>query len=118
MKIVIDIPESIYETIEEDQFISRYQLAVLQSQIRKGVPLPKGHGRLIDADAFIKEKTKVYCEKCDRRRGMSGGKLTEKFVYKIGDAPCRACDTGDMIDDVDDAPTIIEADKAESEGKA
>ena len=74
MKIVIDIPESIYDTIEDDQFISRYQLAVLQSNIRKGVPLPKEH-RFIDADeilnnAFITEDEednifvqKYYCIK-------------------------------------------------------
>ena len=67
------------------------------------------HGRLIDADAFIKQKTEQICENCDRRRGMKDGKLTKRFVYAIGDAPCRACDTGDMLDYVDDAPTIIPA---------
>ena len=83
--------------------------------IKNGTPLPECHGRLIDADAFIKEKTEIYCENCDRRRGMKNGKLTKHFVYDIGDAPCRACDIGDMIDYVDDAPTIIEADVERSE---
>lgn len=71
------------------------------------------HGRLIDADAFIKQKTEQICENCDRRRGMKDGKLTKRFVYAIGDAPCRACDTGDMLDYVDDAPTIIPGEEGE-----
>lgn len=112
MKIVIDIPEEVYNRCKEYR-LQCGEAEVLESAVARGTPLPKEHGRLIDADAFIKEKTKFYCEKCDRRRGMSGGKLT--FVYKIGDAPCRACGTGDMLDDVDDAPTIIDADEAESE---
>lgn len=52
MQIVIDIPESIFDTIEADEMLSREQLAVLQIHILKGTPLPKGHGRLIDADAL------------------------------------------------------------------
>lgn len=50
MQIVIDIPESILNTIQADEMISREQLAVLQMHILNGTPLPKGHGRLIDAD--------------------------------------------------------------------
>ena len=50
MQIVIDIPESILNTIQADEMISREQLAVLQVHILNGTPLPKGHGRLIDAD--------------------------------------------------------------------
>ena len=78
-------------------------------QNRKTIPVPD-HGRLVDADAFVKEQTEQICKNCDRRRGMKDGKLTKRFVYAIGDAPCRACDTGDMLDYVDDAPTIIPAD--------
>ena len=73
------------------------------------------HGRLIDADAFIEKQTEQICENCDRRRGMKDGKLTKRFVYQIGDAPCRACDTGDMMDYVDDAPVVIPADKEEDD---
>lgn len=74
------------------------------------IPVPD-HGRLIDVDAFIKQQTEQICKNCDRRRGMKDGKLTKRFVYAIGDAPCRACGTGDMLDYVDDAPVIIPADK-------
>lgn len=65
------------------------------------------HGDLIDRDEFIAEQRHLYCENCERRKGMKNGKM--KFVYDIGDAPCRACGYGDVLDDIDDAPTIIEA---------
>lgn len=65
------------------------------------------HGRLIDADAFIAEQRRLYCKDCDRRKGMKNGKV--KFVYDIGDAPCRVCGFGAILDDLEDAPTIIEA---------
>ena len=59
MQIVIDIPESILNTIQADEMISREQLAVLQVHILSGTPLPKGHGRLIDADEVIKIANKT-----------------------------------------------------------
>lgn len=62
--------------------------------------------RLIDADALIKEAMELYCKDCERRKGVKNGKW--KIVYSIGDAPCRACGTGDMIDELEDAPTIEE----------
>lgn len=36
MKIIVDIPENIIDTINDDQFISREQLAVLQKHIMDG----------------------------------------------------------------------------------
>ena len=116
-KIVIDISDRVYNRIQslEPRKDGVMLLDTLMCAVQDGTPLPEGHGRLIDADAFIKEKTEIFCENCDRRRGMKNGKLTKHFVYDIGDAPCRACDIGDMIDYVDDAPTIIEADVERSE---
>lgn len=55
MQLVIDIPESILNTIQADEMISREQLAVLQMHILNGTTLPKGHGRLIDADAVLSD---------------------------------------------------------------
>lgn len=65
--------------------------------------------RLIDADALIKEAMELYCKDCERRKGIKNGKW--KIVYSIGDAPCRACGTGDMIDELENAPTIEERKK-------
>lgn len=79
MKLVIDIDED-YVRIINKNGASNYPEEV----IKNGTPLPKGHGRLIDADALQMEMDK------DVRRAMS-------FV--------------DLKDFVWLAPTIIEADK-------
>lgn len=78
----------------------------------QAVPVPP-HGRLIDADAFIAEQRHLYCENCERRKGMKNGKM--KFVYDIGDAPCRACGYGDVLDDLEDAPTMIEKEDGDND---
>ena len=39
MKLIIDIPESIFNTIQADEMISREQLAILQIHILNGTPL-------------------------------------------------------------------------------
>lgn len=57
--------------------------------------------RLIDADAFIVERRRLYCENCERRKNRKG-----KIVCEVGGVPCRACYIGDVIDDVDSAPTV------------
>jgi len=93
MKCVIDIPKKAYEAclklkseLDEDGILGFCLInAVANCEL-----LPKGHGRLIDADAL------VYWE-CN------------------GD--CDMCCDDDKCGMVKEAPTIIEADKAESEDK-
>ena len=53
MKIVIDIDENLYTRLF-DNGVDNYDDAVdMARAIRKGTPLPKGCGRLIDADDFF-----------------------------------------------------------------
>ena len=47
MKIVIEIPEQIYENAKNGLLCGS---PILTEAIKNGTPLPKGHGRLIDAD--------------------------------------------------------------------
>lgn len=61
-----------------------------------------GSGDYISREAFLAEQRHLYCENCARRKGMKNGKM--KFVYEIGDAPCRACGIGDVLDDVENFP--------------
>lgn len=56
----------------------------------------------IEREALVAEMLKLYCAACERRQGIKNGK--KQFLYEIGDAPCRACDIGDMIDDIEDFP--------------
>ena len=53
----------------------------------------------ISREAFLESQQHLYCDNCARRKNGKG-----KFVYEIGDAPCRACDIGDVLDSVEDFP--------------
>lgn len=88
MQIIIDIAEEHYNDICNSQTASNYSVLEALDSIRNGTPLPKGHGRLIDAGAledYIKEDADEWDD------------------YALGY--------------VEGAPTIIKADKAESENK-
>jgi hypothetical protein len=59
MKIVIDIDENVYTRLF-DNGIQDIEIAVddvceMARALRLGTPLPKGHGRLIDANALGEE---------------------------------------------------------------
>ena len=83
MKVVIDIPE------EWEGCTNRH----LRKLIAEGTPLPKGHGRLIDADKLHYVKMLV--------QNPNNGK--HKHIVAV------------RASEINKAPTIIEADKAESE---
>ena len=82
MQIVIDIPKDIYDFLKSHDTGTRVDRA-----IANGIVIPKGHGRLIDADAF-------------ERRCMFDSDIE---------------DMQDVIYALRDYKSIIEADKAESE---
>lgn len=84
MKIIIDILEEEYQKVQD----GRAPVSIMRNAIKNGIPLPKGHGRLIDAD---------------RLRSM----------YSINRANFNT--VVGIQKWIDNAPTIIEADKAESE---
>lgn len=84
MQIVIDIPNEAYENIVKNE----YDYGDMNVIIQNGTPLPKGHGRLIDASNLL--TVTDY-----------DGENEKTYV---------------LYDEIDNAPTIIEADKTESEG--
>ena len=88
MQIMIDIPDEKYSVIKSDlynTFPAEMKEWGLEA-IRNGVPLPKGHGRLIDADALLKDV-----------RDNSESYFADDFAHEW----------------VDVAPTITEADRSE-----
>ena len=89
MEIVIKINEDAYNLLE--QKYRNGKADALDCIILNGNILPKGHGRLIDADELLENASQVY----DERRHI----WTQDFVVNA--------------DDVDSAPTILEADKGE-----
>lgn len=93
MKLIIDIPEEDYKTI-----IQRPKQCVVHWDIvdalKNGTPLPKGHGRLIDADKLNRKKK--YCFQT-----KTGAFSKSEWFIKA--------------DDLFSAPTIIEADEGVEE---
>ena len=72
MKLLIDIPESIYDTIQADEMISREQLAVLQMHILNGIP------------------HETVTEFADRRRECGRERVLDKIIDEV-------CDIEDKI---------------------
>lgn len=90
VELVIKIPEKTYKDIQSlDWKNGEKWYSEEWKAIHNGTPLPKGHGRLIDADEIQFENN-------------------EFDTYN---------DYSKAFDAIDYAPTIIEADKAESENK-
>lgn len=52
MQIVIDIDDNLYTRLFDNGNGYVVDMRRACVAIRKGTPLPKGHGRLIDADAY------------------------------------------------------------------
>ena len=84
MKLIIDIDDDYYELVKHDVEIYHNDFLPFRL-IAKGTPLPKGHGRLIDAD-YLREDFKA----------------SKKISF---------AERMDISCIVDHAPTIIETDK-------
>ena len=86
MKLMIDIDDNLYSYIsKEDAVYFPDDGGKLFEAVKNGTELPKGHGRLIDADALIDSL------------GISDRDIYFKAVIE------------------EEAPTIIEADKEDKE---
>ena len=85
MKVVIDIPKDVYMEImvhNREMRTGSKSSYYFKGLIQNGTPLPKGHGRLIDADDLMRE------------------------LSVVSSRPIKS-----QLYIVRDAPTIIEADK-------
>ena len=88
MKIVIDIPEHTFKMVNMFGWDNEYN-DIFERALENSIVLPKGHGRLIDADAILNDRW-----------------LIEKYNGELV--------TVIYAEDIDTAPTIIEADKGET----
>lgn len=105
IELVIKIDESKLWSLKNEPIKENFNIYELASYIDKGVPLPKGHGRLIDADNIIllalKEKTLVL--KDTDLIDIRSREFVIDYLFK------------DIKNYINNMPTIIEADKGESE---
>lgn len=90
MQIVIDINEEIFNKLPDAELGSNVIEDVLEA-VENGTVLPKGHGRLIDADKAVREEN---------------SKLVDFETTNTRDR--SYCRYARII--LNDAPTIIEAD--------
>ena len=97
IELVIKIPEDIRVAIGQMGLlrIPNEMIRVVDKAIQHGTPLPKGHGDLIDRNDLLKHY--------DNTTYHNG--IEERKIHFV------------QIGYVNDAPTIIEADKAKSEGE-
>ena len=95
MKLVIKISEDVYTRLFDngiqDNEISVDDVCEMARAIRLGMPLPKGHGRLIDADVLEELKEPMYESSGD----MKGYGVLMSWIREF-------------------TPTIIEADKEDN----
>ena len=60
MQIVIDITDETYlRIVRPDKLTTDGDINSVMWAVYNGMPLPKGHGRLIDADALLKDRHKA-----------------------------------------------------------
>lgn len=111
MKLIIDIPKYIADMCKECGRVIDADTEKVGKAIKNGTPLPKGHGRLIDADAFI-SVLKDASKRQKYKELLIDDFLTVDDVFKavIESLQNRGLAEGD-------AQTIIEADKGEGENK-
>lgn len=99
VELAIKIPEELFSEIDDENYqsvISWYDTTLYRA-IKDGIVLPKGHGRLIDADTLKKDDEVTEWLSCNTvRTGKMLKSFSELFIKKI-----------------DATKTIIEADKEE-----
>ena len=101
MEIVIKISEKVYKALAHTEFDASLVVNEMRKSIANGTPLPKGHGRLIDAS---KLKVELEC-------GIRAGNYEEGYEKYP-----HINSMDDCVDAVEYSKTIIEAD-TESEVK-
>jgi hypothetical protein len=101
IELVIKIPEEMWKRVKEG-----YVPLGISKNLRNGTPLPKGHGRLGDLDKIwskLKELEEYYQAEFLKKSNMIHESAMNGRLYGFTGAKYI----------VQDAPTIIEADKEE-----
>ena len=93
MKLVIEIPNEVVEKESYADYFGCFSRELYEI-IKNGTPLPKGHGRLIDADMLDETVLRLNTEQ-DAQITRTEYKIISNVLYEI--------------------PTIIEADKEREE---
>lgn len=108
MKIVIDIPETVYREFTAGTQSMKND-AIIANAVFDGQPLPKGHGRLIDADEYSRKMREQQNRVAEYRDHLAkeAGCYTEQY-YRADSSLLGYIDARLTLDKIQ---TIIEADK-------
>lgn len=107
MQIVIEISETLKKIADEEDIktFSHFMWStIVMDAIKSGIPLPKGHGDLIDRSKISNIYKAIYADE-DNTTGI-GMTLEEMYEYNHGIDAMYAL--------IKRAKSIIEADKSES----
>ena len=104
MQIVIDIPEDEYKKTQNDVYVIYDKM---YSAIKNGIPLPKGHGDLIDRAELYNQTAEWEAQALEQVDKYHPGINRDEWRWWSAVLKERAA----FKHDVADAPTIIEADK-------
>ena len=97
MRLIIDINDDFYVRLFDNGGSSVTDMKRVCVAVRKGVIIPKGHGRLIDADEFSKRLVNASMF----YRGETADMFDTRFADGLKEADIK----------LTDAPTIIEAER-------
>ena len=100
MKYIIDIPDEVKQKIDKNLNacdLDIYDCVMLATE--NGIPLPKGHGRLIDADELSKRLVNASMF----YRGETADMFDTRFADGLRESDIK----------LSEAPTVVEADKGE-----
>lgn len=87
MKLVVEIDEEVIMAVNHHYTPVENDIKIYDA-IRNGTPLPKGHGRLIDADELKKDdEVTKWVSRDALRTGKNLKMFSELFLKKIDDAP-------------------------------
>ena len=91
MKIMIEMPDEEYNKIKK---CNNTYLTKMELYVKNGIPLPKGHGRLIDGNLLKKNICKW----------LRPSKPDENEIVEVADVAVST------IAEIEEQPTIVEAD--------
>lgn len=106
MKYIIELPEEVKEKFDnatkDDIYGNYYDYnSVIGNAIKNGTPLPKNHGRLIDADELSKRLVNASMF----FRGEKADMFDTRFADGLREADIK----------LSEAPTVVEANKENKE---
>lgn len=103
MKMICNVPDEAIKSVKDGTWCGSY---MVEKIIATGIPLPKVHGRLIDADKCIRQAWDDFYKHEDEWEKKDPDYVGVKRFHDQNGFEC-------CLKTIGESPTVIEADKAE-----